>query len=373
MSNAELLDELQTLSDTKSSDSRRQLLHRITDLFETTSNEQDTNHRDAFGDIMDRLAFELEATVRAEFSNRLAELANPPTQLAEKFAVDEISVARPMLENSKCLSNEFLVEVAKNQSQEHLLAISGRPTVDSAVTEVLVERGDETVLENVTSNQGAKFSRKSFETLSIRANSNSALNTLLETRKDTPADILETVKKRVSEKIKQEALDAGIHISDEEIDKTVDLKSANIEISDAEQEAAFQEIDYLHKRKQLSERVIMHYIKLNKVAETTYALSLITDLEENVVSNCLLQAELPALAVMCKANHFRRTTFASLLQLRENLSDISGTEIIDAIRRYEDLELETAQRVMRFLKVRKINSKNDEQNIQQEIPEEIIT
>lgn len=91
------------------------------------------------------------------------------------------------------------------------------------------------------------------------------------------------------------------------------------------------------------------------------------------VSNCLLQAELPALAVMCKANHFRRTTFASLLQLRENLSDISSTEIIDAIRRYEDLELETAQRVMRFLKVRKINSKNDEQTIQPEVVEEIIT
>ena len=67
---AEILQELQDLSKTKSSDNRRQLLHRVTDLFSLTSEEQEQSHKDAFDQIMDRLAYELETSVRAEFADR---------------------------------------------------------------------------------------------------------------------------------------------------------------------------------------------------------------------------------------------------------------------------------------------------------------
>ncbi len=77
-----------------------------------------------------------------------------------------------------------------------------------------------------------------------------------------------------------------------------------------------------------------------------------TDLDQSTVKHCLLQAELPALAVLCKSNSFERSTFASLLQLRENIGEASGSQIVEAIRRYESLDMASAQRVMRFLKVR---------------------
>lgn len=357
---AKILDELQSLSDTKSSDSRRQLLHRITDLFELTTEEQDENHIVAFDQIMDKLAYELETSVRAEFADRLAELPNAPEKVSQKFALDEIDVARPLLQKSKVLSDEFLIKVAETQSQAHLMAIAQRPEINTTVTDVLVDRGNDRVLENVTSNKGASFSRKSFEKLTQYADKNETLNNILEGRADTPEDLIEVIKERVTTKIREEAADAGIDISNEEIRNTVDVQSANIEISDAEKKAALQEIDYLHKRKQLDERVVIHYVKLNKPVETIYCLSLMTDLDEPVVRHCLLQAELPALAVLCKSNGFQRSTFASLLQLRENLSDINGSQVIDAIRRYETLDLNTAQRVMRFLKVRKLAEANSE-------------
>lgn len=354
MNSAEILDELQELSATKSSDSRRQLLHRITDLFEITSDQQDENHTNAFDQIMDQLAFELEESVRAEFSERLADMANAPRRVTHKFAIDSINVARPVLQRSKILSDEFLVKVAKTQSQDHLLAISDRASIAAKVTDVLVNRGNTDVLKKVTSNEGANFSRQSFERLTTEAGTNDDLNTLLNDRKDTPKDLRKMLQKRVSEKIKSEAKDAGIDLSDQEIDETVKEKSTNIKMKDAEQEAAYQEIEYLHNRKQLDERVIIHYIKLNKVNETIYALGLMTGLDKKTVEHGLLTAELPALAVMSKASGFQRSTFASLLQLRENLSDISSSEVIDAIRRYEGLDQTTAERVMRFLKVRGI-------------------
>lgn len=349
---AQILDELQTLSVTKSSENRRALLHRITDLFEITSDKQEENHRHAFDQIMEKLAFELEVSVRAEFADRLADLANPPRKLSHKFALDKIDVARPILQRSKILSDEFLVKVAQTQSQDHLLAICTRENINIKVTDALVDRGNNKVLETVSSNEGANFSRKSFEKLSKHADKNTQLNTILSGRNDTPADLMKLIKSRVAEKIKLDAKQAGANITDEELDSTIDAKSVNIQLSEAEKEAAFQEIDYLHNRKQLDERVIIHYVKMSKLEETVYCLSLMTNIDQATIKHTLTKAELPALAVLCKANTFERSTFASLLQLRENLSNTSGSEIVEAIRRYESLDLETAQRVIRFLKVR---------------------
>lgn len=354
LNSAEILEELQSLSGTKSSDSRRQLLHRITDLFEVTADQQDGNHKEAFDDIMDRLASELEQSVRAEFAERLADMDYAPQKVTHKFALEEIQIARPILQRSKILSDEFLVKIAQTQSQDHLLAISNRENIATNVTDILVERGNSDVLVKVTSNKGAKFSRGSFERLSKKADGNNDLNNLLKDRTDTPDDLLKIIKQRVSKKIKNEAKDAGIAITDQEIDKTVHEKSLGMKMTDAERQAAFQEIEYLHKRKQLDERVIIHYMKLHKVEETIYALSLMTGLDEHTVNHGILNAELPVLSVISKANHFKRTTFASLLQMRENLSDLSSNDIIDAIRRYESLDVATAQRVMRFLKIRGI-------------------
>ncbi len=358
---AEILNELQTLSSTKSSESRRKLLHRITDLFVITSDQQDKTHRQAFDQIMDQLAYELEKSVRAEFADRLADMPEAPARITHKFAIDEIDVARPVLQRSKILSDDFLVKVAKTQSQDHLLAISTREEIAAKITDVLVNRGNTKVLQKVSANQGASFSRKGFEKLSQEAGNCEILNTNLSKRPDTPADLLKNIKKRVAEKIKAEAKEAGSEISDREIDHTVDVKSMNIELSDAEREAAYQEIEYLHKRKQLDERVIMHYVKMGKIQETIYALSLVTEIDEKTIRHGLLSAELPALAVMCRANNFERSTFASLLQLREDNSNISSNAVIDAIRRYETLDLSTAQRVMRFLKIRGIQDATSEE------------
>lgn len=348
-----LLDELQELSTTKSSESRRQILHKITDLFVMTSQQQEESHRVAFDQIMDRLAYELETSVRAEFADRLADMDRPPQKVTYKFAVDEITVARPILQRSKILSDDFLVKVAKTQSQDHLLAICARDNINTRVTDVLVERGNDKVLENVSANDGANFSRNGFEQLAAKAAKNNELNSILFERADTPADILQEVKKRVSTKLKAETREQGADISDVEIDSTIDAQSMKIEFNTAEEKASMQEIDFLHQRKQLDERVILHYVKLEKVPETIYSLSKMTSLEQEVVQHCVLQADLPALAVLCKANNFQRSTFASLLQLRENVIDTDASQIVDAIRRYESLDIENAQRVMRFLKVRK--------------------
>jgi hypothetical protein len=82
--------------------------------------------------------------------------------IAPKYAVSLvvgfIKGAAPVLTHSDQLDDEALVENARTKSQGHLLAISGRITLVAAVTDVLVDRGNQFVLTGTARNLGAAFS-----------------------------------------------------------------------------------------------------------------------------------------------------------------------------------------------------------------------
>src|SRR5689334_13603731 len=90
----------------------------------------------AFGEVISRLADEIEVAARADLSRRLARSDKAPINLLNKLARDNsIQVAEPVLSESDRLDNDTLVDIAKTKSQEHLLAISKRKTLDAAVTD----------------------------------------------------------------------------------------------------------------------------------------------------------------------------------------------------------------------------------------------
>jgi uncharacterized protein (DUF2336 family) len=87
----------------------------------------------------------------------------------------------------------------KNKAQEHLNAIAQRATVGEIVTDVLVVKGDETVLGSLADNTGAQFSRTGMETIVERAKETDNLELSLSKRRDVPADLAQEMFWRVSE------------------------------------------------------------------------------------------------------------------------------------------------------------------------------
>ena len=271
MQNAsEFLEQLQDINVDKSSESRREILHKITDLFLVTTEQQSEQNRHTFGHIMENIAFELEHAVRVELSDRLADNEASPENLINRLAQDEIDVAKPILERSPVINDKTLANIAKTKGQDHLLAISGRQSLKSIVTDVLVARGDRQVLHKVASNQGADFSRQGFEKLASQATENYALSSTLVLRKDTPADLLKHIKEHISDKLKSELHDSNI--DDSEIDEIIEKKSISLEIESEEQKAELKAIDNLYLLRQLDERMINHYVWSNKVVEDNLCL-----------------------------------------------------------------------------------------------------
>src|SRR6188768_1949576 len=71
---------------------------------------------------------------------------------------EEAIVAAPILRKAETLSNGDLIELANHRSQQHLLAISERKSLDEALTDALLKRGDIAVYRALASNLGARFS-----------------------------------------------------------------------------------------------------------------------------------------------------------------------------------------------------------------------
>jgi uncharacterized protein (DUF2336 family) len=79
------------------------------------------------------------------------------------------------------ISDTDLVENARIKRQGHMFAISLRRHLSEAVTDVLVERGDQQVLMSTVKNRGAKLSIASFSTLVQRTEGNEGLAVRIDT------------------------------------------------------------------------------------------------------------------------------------------------------------------------------------------------
>jgi len=100
-----------------------------------------------------------------------------------------IAIAGPVLTQSNRLTDHDLVEIARHQSQAHLLAISGRSSLNTSVTDVLIERGNADVTCKMAANAGARFSEIGFVKVVHVARGNEALAIALASRSDVPDEL----------------------------------------------------------------------------------------------------------------------------------------------------------------------------------------
>ena len=357
MSSAQVcLHDLEALSTERDAGKRRELLRKVTDLFFVTEEQQTEGERDVFGGVLERVAYELEVEARAELAQRLSSSRFAPHNIVRRLAEDDIDVAKPVLERSTVLSDEDLVEIAYSKGQEHLMAMTHRENISMAVTDVIVQRGNDAVLTSVAANKGAHFSGKSFDTLAMKATHIAELREQLINRDDVPNEVVEAIKRSVAEKLKEEFSSQHSDISSQEIEHVVELQSENVDFSSLKKDNRFGplKIDVvdLHHKGLLTQDKIKMYAEKGMQAELVHSLAVKADMTPDMAYHTLYEAEVPALAVLCRAFHFKRDTFGALLQDRVHRAGLSTDLVMNAMKRYDSLDDETAMRIFRFLKVR---------------------
>jgi len=153
-----------------SSEKRRELLRQITDVFLAPPVSARTDRESAlFDEIVGAVASDLETQVRVELARKIARSRAPLGRTARRLAMDEIDVARPVIEESGALTESDILDVIQNKSQDHLLAVTKRPDIGEVVSSALVERGEDRVVVSLLENRTARIDRATFERVASRA------------------------------------------------------------------------------------------------------------------------------------------------------------------------------------------------------------
>ena len=149
---------------------RAHAAQRIAELFLQAAPGFKPEHVELFDGILIGLVPHTELLVRADIAERLSTVTNAPRNLVGKLArEDEIVIAGPLLRRSPAIDEEVLIEIARDKGQEHLLAMTERPTMPPGLTDVIVNRGDREVVRRTAGNAGASFSQTGYSALIRRA------------------------------------------------------------------------------------------------------------------------------------------------------------------------------------------------------------
>jgi uncharacterized protein (DUF2336 family) len=178
-------ETLKQLARESAPDKRRELVRGIATTFFAAPRRAPTE-LDLFDEIMDQVLAEVEPLARRELAERMADVEDAPRRTLLRLASDVIEVASPVLARSPALSDEDLAPIAREHSQDHLMAIAQRKSLSEMVTDILVERGDDHVAGTVSGNEGARISQAGFDRLAARASASDVILNRLMLRRDLP-------------------------------------------------------------------------------------------------------------------------------------------------------------------------------------------
>src|SRR6266568_3652950 len=199
-----LIEELESAIASGSVERRTEMMRRVTDLFVNSSESLSDDQVRLFGDVIAHLISHIETRALAELSSRLAPMSKAPIGVIRRFAHDDsIEISGPVLAQSELLTDADLVEIAGSKTQAHLARIASRAHLSQAVTDVLVDRGDRNVANEVAANQGAHFSKSGLSKLVLIAEGDDRLTETIGLRRDIPPNLFRQLMAHATEAVRQ--------------------------------------------------------------------------------------------------------------------------------------------------------------------------
>jgi uncharacterized protein (DUF2336 family) len=310
-----------------------------------------------FGEVVTRLADEIEVAARAQLSERLARFDRAPANIIHKLAFDDaIAVAGPVLRESRQLETYALVANVCTKSQAHMLSISKREKIEERVTDELVTRGNQEVVNSVATNNGARFSDFGFLHMVKRAEGDSILAEQLGLRKDIPRHVFQQLIAKATSDVKERLLrerpEMATHIQSSVTDLAGELQSKFGPVSRSHF-VAKRVVSTQHRLGNLNESSISSYARSHRLEEVTIGLSLLCSLPSDVIERAALDRNREMLLILCKALNFAWDTTMALLFLGAKDHRITAQDLKDLENEYSRLNIETSRSVLAFYQSRK--------------------
>jgi uncharacterized protein (DUF2336 family) len=352
MAELNLIQELELAVSYGEDDRRLAALSYTTDLL--IAGRYDDEEVWMYGEVIGLLASEIEASARAHLAGRLASFARAPSNIIDRLACDDaIEVARPVLRHSERISPDTLLHVANTKSQDHLLAISQRRSLNESVTDALLVRGNRDVVHSVAKNGGARFSESGFWKLVQRCENDIVLTLEVGGRKDIPRHHFQKLIAKASDEVKSRLAAVNPAAVNDICDAVTSVTgSIHTRFGPGTRSyfAAKRQVNEMHRMGELNENSLCEFARHRKVEEVIVALSLLCDLPVNVIERALNDDHGEMTLVIAKAAKLSWNTVKLLLATSRN--GISAHDLEEAFKNYSLLAVATARQVTSFYRAR---------------------
>lgn len=335
---------------------RAEAAQRIAALFFQDASHLKPEHVEFFDSMLTGLVPRTDLLVRADIADRLASFVNAPRNLVCQLALDdEIVVAGPLLRHSPVIDESVLVEIAREKSQEHLLAMTERPTLSSGLTDVMVHRGDREVVRAAAGNAGAAFSSSGFSTLVTRARHDGLLTLTMGQRDDLPEENLKELLAGSIDVIRRRLIDTATPARQAAIKRAMSATSGLMVPVEGRRDfdPAQRAVRSLHADGNLTESALLLFAKAYKYEESIAALSAMSGVKIATLDRLISGDRYDPILIVSKVIGLEWATVRALILLRIGPDRVVSPADIEGARvNFARLMPSTAERVVTFWKTR---------------------
>jgi uncharacterized protein (DUF2336 family) len=355
MAPASKLSVLLELAREPSSERRRELLRQVTDAFTADENVRSQENWAEFDKILSAITADLESSVRAELARKIA--VNPSSfgRTARNLAFDDISVARPVIESSRALSEKDLLELIAEKSQDHMLAVTRRGEISEKVSDALVTRGEDRVVASLLENENARIGATTYERVAERAERNGELQSPFIHRNGVPLDLLSGIYLKVKSELRGEILARYGRVSAEDLDAAFERSRKRL-LKDygglpEDFEVSRGRIEGLRRRGELKPSHLVRLMREGKRTEFIFAFATLTGTDYQLVNRLVEREDVDGFAILSRSAGFDRALFVTIaLMIVGQEHRLSNAEEFGKL--YQKVTTEAARAVVRFWKVR---------------------
>jgi hypothetical protein len=317
---AALIAELDDVIKVGSPSRQTRILEQVANLFRADVDRLDETQTDVFDDVLIRLMERVDAQALIDLSTILSEIELAPRETVRQLAFHEdAAVASPVLAKSNRLSEKQLIEIAHSRGQQHLLAISARKSLNEALTEMLIKRGDADVFNALAQNAGARFSESGYATLVGKAERDESLIERLGLRQGT------------NEKATSPNASANI------------APSSPIDYTEV-----MNEVVALNRAGKLKDPTVNRFAVRGEHDKVVAALAFMTEVKAEEIEPLMKGGRLYGLIVACKAARLDWSTTTQIIRSRPGCPPVTQRELEQGREVFDALLLSVAQWTIRF-------------------------
>ncbi len=343
--------KLYALAKDKKPLARAELTTAIVELLGYSENPRE---EELIADVLIGLIRQAEKDLKEAISERLSVMEAVPLRLALHLANEEISIAEPVLKNSRTLGDMDLIYIIKAKTPEYWRAIAQRNRMSDQVINILTSLRDNPTAQVLVENNNIVLPVASVAVLAEMAERNELLARPLLSRSEVGADTASRLYRHVGQELKK-FITQNYQITTGAILDAVDdivLEFSDIEASEFTPTRAMMNAAQRHKEKGLlTINLMMGNLRRGQIQSFIAQLSIYTSLPASIVEEVLTQPSGKELAILCRAFDIIKPDFVTVYLLTNRVRQkgrmVDTADISKAVAYYNRLSADVAMRVVK--------------------------